>query len=125
MKLKRVEYATPNGAGVEHHFYCPGCKEIHPFDKRWTFNGDFERPTFEPSLRLGPYWRMHPGWDRDAAPKNGDGSLVLDPEGRILGAVEWQCHLFLRDGQLQFLGDCSHELAGKTVPLPDLPEWAE
>ncbi len=30
--------------------YCPGCKEYHVFDKRWTFNGDFENPSFTPSL---------------------------------------------------------------------------
>lgn len=26
---------------------------------------------------------------------------------------------FIRDGQIQFLGDCTHALAGKTVPLPE------
>lgn len=30
------------------------------------------------------------------------------------------CHSFIRDGQMQFLGDCTHDLAGQTV---DLPEW--
>lgn len=34
------------------------------------------------------------------------------------------CHLFLTAGRLEYLSDCSHELAGKTVDLPDLPEWA-
>ena len=119
MKLKRID-----GPDSLIYFFCPGCRELHPFDKRWTFNGDFERPTFSPSLRLGPSWRMPTGWDSDAAPKNPDGSLILGPEGRILGSVEHTCHLFLRDGQLQFLSDCTHELAGKTVQLPDLPEWA-
>lgn len=36
-------------------FMCPGCKSLHMFDSRWTFNGDVERPTFQPSLMtLGP-----------------------------------------------------------------------
>jgi len=31
------------------------------------------------------------------------------------------CHSFVTDGQIQFLGDCTHKLAGRTVPLP---AWA-
>jgi hypothetical protein len=31
------------------------------------------------------------------------------------------CHSFVRDGQIQFLGDCTHALKGQTVPLPDWP----
>ncbi len=38
--------------------YCPGCKSHHCYytEKKnslgatWTFNGDFENPTFEPSM---------------------------------------------------------------------------
>jgi hypothetical protein len=28
-----------------------------------------------------------------------------------------RCHLFMTDGQLQFLADSEHALAGKTVPM--------
>jgi hypothetical protein len=28
-----------------------------------------------------------------------------------------RCHLFITGGMIQFLGDCTHELAGKTVPM--------
>jgi hypothetical protein len=31
------------------------------------------------------------------------------------------CHYFLQDGALQYCGDSTHGLAGKTVPLPELP----
>src|SRR5436309_254590 len=27
------------------------------------------------------------------------------------------CHSFVRDGLIEFLGDCTHPLAGRTVPL--------
>ena len=30
------------------------------------------------------------------------------------------CHSFVTDGQVQFLGDCSHEHAGKTLDLLDI-----
>ena len=29
----------------------------------------------------------------------------------------------IRAGRMQFLGDCTHALAGQTIDLPDLPAW--
>lgn len=41
-------------------FWCNGCEQTHSFDVRkdgrqptWTFNGDMEKPTFNPSLNYG------------------------------------------------------------------------
>jgi uncharacterized protein DUF6527 len=73
-------------------FHCPGCDVAHPFDKRWTWNGSYTLPTFTPSLLCNQ---------------------------SIPGKV---CHSFVTDGRIQFLGDCSHKLAGQTV---DLPDWEE
>jgi hypothetical protein len=36
--------------------------------------------------------------------------------------TERVCHLFVTDGRIQFLGDCTHALAGQTV---DLPDWED
>jgi len=30
------------------------------------------------------------------------------------------CHSFIKDGMIQFLSDCDHSLAGKTVKLQDI-----
>ena len=30
------------------------------------------------------------------------------------------CHTFINDGNVNFLSDCTHELAGQTVPLLDV-----
>jgi hypothetical protein len=30
------------------------------------------------------------------------------------------CHSFIKSGQIQYLGDCTHHLAGKTIELPDI-----
>jgi hypothetical protein len=30
--------------------YCPGCDSHHLFDRRWNFNGNFDKPTFSPSM---------------------------------------------------------------------------
>lgn len=32
------------------------------------------------------------------------------------------CHSFIKDGKIQFLGDCTHALANQTV---DLPDWEQ
>ena len=33
-----------------------------------------------------------------------------------------RCHLFVRDGRIEFLGDSEHELKGGTV---DMVEWTD
>ena len=85
IKLKR-----PNR---EHGLYavqCPGCGCLHGFDNRWIFNGDFEKPTFSPSMLV-----------------NKD-----DPNTR--------CHSFVRDGKIEFLSDCHHKYAGQTLELEEI-----
>ncbi len=34
--------------------------------------------------------------------------------------MDFRCHSWITDGQAQFLSDCSHDLAGKTVDLLDV-----
>lgn len=86
-------------------FWCPGCGEAHRIahgegpGPRWGWNGDAERPTFTPSV-LVRYEGADAGQD---------------------GAPPAICHTFVTDGRIQFLGDCTHALAGQTVDLPDWP----
>lgn len=97
-------------------FWCPGCDEAHAIHTRangWTWNGDLERPTFSPSVLLqATYYepRITPEnveqWHRE--PWEQQPELVV-------------CHSFVVDGEIQFLGDCTHQLAGQTVPLPEWP----
>lgn len=30
------------------------------------------------------------------------------------------CHSFIKNGMIQYLGDCTHKLAGQTIELPDI-----
>lgn len=88
-------------------FFCPGCDDWHvlnvdnPHHPRWQFNGDVERPSFEPSICV-------------TYPANPDAEEEFK-EWR----VERRCHSFVRGGRIQFLDDCTHQLAGQTVDLPD------
>lgn len=73
-------------------FWCKGCKRHHGVyvirDRpvHWDFNGDYDKPTFNPSI------------------------LVTIPNVGI-------CHSFIKEGKIQYLSDCYHELAGQTVNL--------
>ena len=40
----------------------------------------------------------------------------------VLSQETIRCHSFVKNGRIQFLTDCEHELAGQTV---ELPEWEE
>ena len=101
-------------------FWCPGCNEAHRIQHgagggpRWGWNGDIEKPTFTPSILVQGVKRMTD--TEHASYMRGEG---LPP------AIPFTCHSFVADGNIQFLGDCSHALAGQTVPLPDFPRGQE
>lgn len=101
-------------------FMCPGCKSEHMLGiadgcvgPRWQWNGDLVKPTFSPSiLSRGQKLKL----DEEG---KWTGDWELDAQGKALPMV---CHSFVNDGQIQFLGDCTHELANQTVPLQPWPE---
>lgn len=87
-------------------FHCPGCGEPHVVrtgtgpGPRWTFDGDYDRPTFAPSVLV----RTGRAVDPSFVPEPGDPPEI--------------CHSFVRAGRIEFLGDCTHHLAGQAVDLP-------
>lgn len=91
----------------EHSFYyyCLGCKMLHPvhvskppgqISAVWLWNWDFVKPTLSPSLNV-----------TYSSPKG------LRPTRN--------CHVFIREGKIQYLGDCYHDLKNTTIELPDIP----
>lgn len=104
-------------------FWCPGCDEMHyiPVASQhnpgvnWGYNGDPEKPTFTPSI-LVRHGHYIPSWKGPNCYCNSK-----DPDGEDWGFSCGVCHSFVTDGQIRFLEDCTHALAGQTVPLP---EWA-
>lgn len=79
-------------------FTCPGCGEGHAVNEKWEFNGDFHNPTFSPSILC---------WN-DPDPRAAEGSKYRRG---------WRCHSYIKDGQIEYLPDCTHALAGQTVPM--------
>jgi Family of unknown function (DUF6527) len=122
-----------NSADKRLTWWCPGCNRAHQVpaviqgaplaapdatdpdwtppreyyearDGAWTWNGSAARPTFMPSV-LVTY----------------NGADANQP-----GRPPAVCHSFVVDGQMQMLGDCTHALAGQTVPIPPWPaSWGE
>jgi hypothetical protein len=104
-------------------FMCPGCRTTHHLPiagaGAWGYNGKPEAPTFTPSVLVR--W----GCKVSGAKLRPDGKCAACEEAKAEGEPSMcgACHSFVTDGQIQFLGDCTHDLAGQTVPLPPLPQW--
>lgn len=105
-----------NQEGPDYAFWCPGCGEGHAVwvqPGRWEFNGNMEKPTFNPSLLIHRKMGEPPitaenfeEWKRNPWPQT---------------KVDKICHLNVTDGQLIFHGDSTHHLSGKTVPMEPFP----
>lgn len=98
-------------------FWCPGCEELHTLNHIWTFNGNFDKPTFAPSVLVtnGHYCSQH---------KLGDHCWCTFNERYPDNPTTFtcsRCHSFVRDGNIEFLTDSTHKLAGQTVALPVPP----
>jgi hypothetical protein len=91
-------------------FQCPACGCAHGPNDSWGFNGDREKPTFTPSIKVtGVKDLTDEEYERVSNGEKLDRSTTI-------------CHLFVTDGKIQFLSDCTHELAGQTVEIPDWDE---
>lgn len=77
----------------------------------WIFNGNGDAPTFQPSVMV-----QNNTWIPPVTPENHEEYKHTPWEQRQIATV---CHSFVTDGQIQFLNDCTHALAGQTVDLPD------
>lgn len=70
--------------------------------KRWTFNGNFDKPTITPSVNESCNDPGHPSYNA--------------------GAKSSRCHYIVTDGKIAYQGDCTHNLKGQTVELEDFTQ---
>lgn len=97
-KLRRVghDFGRPPGS-IGH--WCPACGVMHAFpESEW--NGNSLAPSFTTLANIA--------WGGE-----------VKPQFKAFGGG--RCHYALRAGVLAFFADCTHELAGQSVPLPELP----
>lgn len=110
-------------AGGGLAFWCQGCREAHVIwvgegpGPRWTWNGDVDKPVFGPSVLVTGVKRLTD--EQHAAFMRGEPLPEPTPS---------RCHTFVgcngaRPGEIVFLSDCTHELAGKTMPLAEMPAY--
>lgn len=105
------------GNHIGYQFNCPACHEEHAVGKSWQFNGDYDKPTFQPSVlvtgrRFTPSGQAdYDAWYASGCPPRSEGQFDSAPT---------VCHSWITDGQIEFLADCTHAFAGKKVSLPDL-----
>lgn len=79
--------------GTSYWMWCPACDDAVRITDGWGWNGSLTAPTFTPSILV---------------------------EG---GPNDTRCHSFLTDGVWAFLGDCTHDKAGQSLPMVPLPAW--
>jgi hypothetical protein len=91
-------------------WWCPGCEDFHGVPvvtadrqpgRAWGWNGDREKPTLQPSV------------------------FVNSPANQHHVPSLPSCHVYLVEGVIQFLGDCTHRLAGQNVPLVEREDETE
>jgi hypothetical protein len=112
---KILEYIPCQASEATHvMLHCPGpfwCRIIPVILKGtragtgcWTWNGDIEKPTLRPSLKT-------------CGPKATDEQMNRIRAGENLHIPDTVCHSWIKDGKIQFLPDCTHDLAGQTLDL--------
>jgi len=104
--MAKVQELGPNEYGIT----CLACGCGHQL-KGWQFNGDLESPTFSPSLLV----------TGKKMPTQDEANRIMADEKVDLPDVV--CHSFIKDGNIQYLSDCTHEYAGKTVKLNEFADY--
>jgi hypothetical protein len=109
------KYLRRTGDG--YSYWCQGCEEMHAVTSGWEFNGNLDAPTFSPSVLVtsGHFMSSHKPGDACWCTYN---ASHPDKPARFKCR---RCHTFIKAGMVQFLGDCTHALAGQTLMLPELP----
>jgi hypothetical protein len=129
--MSKIRYVSVAHEGQTHEkqaaaIHCPACGYSHVMGigphyrgHTWSFNGDDERPVFSPSLLM-----RQTMWHPPVTPAN---YKEFEANPWPQEQREYVCHSFIgcngaQPGEIIFLGDSTHHLAGQVVPLPEIPE---
>lgn len=136
-----------DGQGGVLIWWCPGCHTAHQIkavvdsaaqpspdpkdpdwtppaqyyerrDGAWSWNGSAAKPSFMPSV-LVHYSEFTDAGEQAYQAWCSAGYPKPVPTFERSGGV---CHCFVVDGQMQFLNDCTHSLAGQTIDIPPWPQ---
>jgi hypothetical protein len=93
-KVKKIDKV---GDGPDYTFYCPGCKEEHGV---WTTRSRYNNCT----------WTFNGNLEKP----------TFLPSVMVRHGLDIVCHLYITEGVIHFLGDCTHELVNQSVPMEDI-----
>lgn len=97
--MKAQPLGEPHQGRQSYRFVCPGCAQY-----------DEPGSTFHSTHVFDSSWTY-----------NGDGDKpTVSPSILVTGHDGKRCHSFVREGRIEFLGDCSHNLASQTVELLEI-----
>ncbi len=92
--MAKIKKHPKNGL---YYFKCPGCGSIHQVNagdcKSWKIKWDFN---------------------------NDEESPTFNPSIRVSHNNNYCCHFFIREGKIQFCGDCTHEFKNQTLDLKEV-----
>ena len=105
MKIKMIKLYHGDHV-IGYGYFCPACKYRHwtrilDSDNEgytiWDFNGDIDNPTFSPSVKhTTEYGEPH--------------------------RPDKICHYYIINSEIRYETDCTHELAGQTIPMIPIEE---
>lgn len=112
--IKTIEMKPNHPPGV-WAIWCPACEGGHYINTleknedgaQWSGPGDVHNPTFMPSVNIG--WGYN---SKKCTPEE----LAMYRTNNIGG----RCHFYVRQGIIEYCGDCSHTMAGMNVPVPPI-----
>lgn len=111
MKVQSRTTVYTDGERVASWFlWCPGCETLHRINE--DDGGSHSEPVWHIIDRSEEGFTVSPS------------ILVTWTVTQTGQQLEQRCHSFVRNGQWEFLSDCTHHLRGTSgVPLVDLPDW--
>lgn len=104
--IKHTPFLWQRGPNYLH--WCQGCKYGHVYPTKringpnWDFNGNVEKPSFNPSMLI-------------FIPERTDEDGTKSPQ-------QTTCHYYVTDGEIRYQSDCPHQYSGQHLPLEPIPE---
>ena len=96
--MSKIYDVKESDGTIKHMFVCLACGCCHFFiEPKWGWNQDREKPTVTGSVLV-----RHHRNDKDIV-----------------------CHSFVKDGKIEYLGDCTHEKKGLTEEIIDFDAWIQ
>jgi hypothetical protein len=96
--MAKIRVIKVDDTHFKYVFVCPACNCHHAFDERWEFNHDLDKPTISPSFKQTGFIGF-----------NKDGDYTYGT-----------CHSFIKEGMIEYCGDCTHDMKNQKVELPEI-----